>query len=134
MDTAGDGVSDFFKNGNGFMTSYIAGSRRLTVVTWSVSPSGIISFVARTQTGGKVEAQALSATTSIVTLTDDEDKFVKVIKWQVSDDGTSIMRPWNEEPGFQAMAVAASGNVIGAFVQQAPPYHLKVINWVALNP
>jgi hypothetical protein len=67
LDTAGDGISKFF-NGKGFMTTYIAGSLKLTVVTWSVDAQGMITFVDRMQTLGEVKNQAISSTTSIVAL------------------------------------------------------------------
>jgi hypothetical protein len=55
-------------------------------------------------------------------LADDPDtsgtelEMVKVIKGAVANDGTST-RPWSKQPGFRATNVAATNNVVGAFVQ-----------------
>jgi hypothetical protein len=69
-----------------------------------------------------VKNEWLTATTTVVMLADDPDtsgtelEMVKVIKWAVANDGT-ITRPWSKQPGFRATNVAATNNVVGAFVQ-----------------
>ena len=62
------------------MTTYIAGSLKLTVVTWSVDAQGMITFVDRIQTFGEVKNQAISSTTSIVALRDANED---LLNWVV---------------------------------------------------
>lgn len=128
IDAVGDGDGKFF-DGHGFMTTFIRASRKLQVVTWRVDDAGIITFRDNKETSGDVGTQDVSATTTVVTLT---DKRVKLIKWLVDDDGI-ITRANNDRIlGDQATHVAATGNLLAA-VQIFPFTTLKVANWTILK-
>ncbi len=138
IDTAGDGVSGFF-DGHGFMTTFIAQDTAiLNVVTWYADDAGLITFKSSKKTGVAVLGQGLTSTTTIVMLANDpntsanEKGMEQVIKWAVANDGT-ITSPWNKKPGFRVTDVAATGNLVGSFVQFAPAFTLRVVNWAVLD-
>jgi hypothetical protein len=112
------------------MTTFIASSGKLEVVSWNVDDAGAITLKDNKETLGDVGAQDVSATTTVVTL--EADKRVKLIKWLVADDGTITRANKDLTLGDMATHVAATGDLLTA-VQIYPFGTLKVASWTILK-
>ena len=120
------------------MTTYINASQELSMVTWGVDDAGKLTMKDN-RTEDVVNDQALTATTSVMSLADNPNTnsngLVKIIKWVVSNNGFITARVKYSPPQpIRVANVAAAGNLVGAFVQYVPPQTLRVVNWVVLNP
>lgn len=125
LDTLGDGASDFF-DGSGFMTAFINAESKLDIATWRDGPDTIT--LQDEAKAGEIRDLALAATTTTVRLPDSD--LLKLIKWEVSNDGT-VKRGGDYVAADEIAKVAATGNVVTAL--RLKTGELRFVNWRIVN-